>query len=411
MIRGLRRRFVLLSMLVLLLVLSVILTAIHAVNYRRIVANADTLLGILLENRGSFPPDTAKPVRPLPPGLSPETPFESRYFSVTLDGHSDGVVSADLSRIASVDEAQALACARTAVERGKPAGFVGQYRYALQTDDPYLRVVFLDCGRQLGAFTDFLWTSVGISLAGCLVVFALIAFFSRRIVRPIAESYEKQRRFITDAGHELRTPLSIIRADADVLALELEDSEWLADIRRQTDRLAELTDELVYLSRMEEAGPAAPMTPFPFSDVVGETAASFQALAQTRELDFDCRVQPLLTLCGDEKAIRRLVSILLDNALKYTPAHGVVALTAEKQGRNLRLCVCNTTAEPIPAAALPRLFDRFYRPDPSRSARSGGYGIGLSVASAIVRAHGGRITAAAEPGQTLRMTVTLPGGG
>lgn len=410
MIGRLRRRFIWMSMLAFLLVLIVIIGAINAVNYRNVVADADALMEVLLENQGSFPMEPELPGFPAPPGFSPEVPYESRYFSVTLDEYSGRTVRIDVSRIASVDEMQALEYAQEVLTREQSVGFAGQYRYARQEDGPFLRVIFLDCGRRMDAFRSFLWASAGISLLGYLVVFVLIAFCSRRVVRPIAESYDKQKRFITDAGHEIKTPLSIISADADVLELELEDNEWLEDIRRQTRRLTELTNELVALSRMEETNPARRMIAFAFSDVVAETAASFQALAQTRQMRLECRVQPGLSLRGDERAVERLVSILLENALKYAPPGSTVELSAERQGRSLRLRVSNPTEEPIPAGELPRLFDRFYRLDPSRSSQTGGYGIGLSMAQAIVQAHGGKITASTEGGSALQITVTLPAG-
>ena len=270
-----------------------------------------------------------------------------------------------------------------------------------------LRIIFLDCRQEISSFRIFLFISLGMALMGFLIFFFVILFFSGRIIRPVAESYEKQKRFITDAGHELKTPLTIIQADVDVLEMETGENEWLADIRKQTQRLSGLTRDLVYLSRMEEAENALPMIEFPFSDVVAETAASFQALAKTQGKPFLCDIQPMLSLKGNEKAIQQSVNILLDNALKYSPAGGTVSLTVKKQGKTLLLTVCNTTAAPVPAGELPRLFERFYRPDTSRNSRTGGYGIGLSVAKAITTAHNGKIHAGSN-GDTLQITVTLP---
>ena len=150
------------------------------------------------------------------------------------------------------------------------------------------------------------------------------------------------------------------------------------------------------------------MIEFPFSDVVTETASSFQSLAQTQEKDFQCQIQPMLTLRGNEKAIGQLVSILLDNALKYSPVNGTVSLSVEKQNRTLYLIVYNTTVNEIVKENLPLLFDRFYRTDPSRNSQTGGYGIGLSVAKAIVTAHNGKIQATTEDGHSLQITAVFP---
>lgn len=177
----------------------------------------------------------------------------------------------------------------------------------------------------------------------------------------MVESYEKQKRFITDAGHEIKTPLAIISADVDVLEMEYGENEWLEGIQTQVKRLASLTNDLVYLSRMEETEEKLQMIEFPFSDVVSETAQSFQGIAQATGKQFQCSVVPMLSLNGNEKAIRQLVSILLDNAMKYSPEGGKVALSAEKQGRYIHLSVWNTTVFPVEKQNLSHIFERFYR--------------------------------------------------
>ena len=245
---------------------------------------------------------------------------------------------------------------------------------------------------------------------GLAAVLFLLLILSRRIVRPMAESYEKQRQFITDAGHELKTPMTIISADADLAEMECGENQWLTDIRRQAQRLTALTNDLIYLSRMEEEQPKLQYIDFPISDVVEEMAQSFAALARSQDKDFQVQVQPMLSFQGDEKGIRQLVSILLDNALKYSPTGGQLALRLEKQGRNLLLTVSNTGAQPMEQDKLPHLFDRFYRTDQSRNSQSGGYGLGLSIAKSIVSAHKGKIRAESHDGTQLSMQVTLAAG-
>lgn len=408
MIKKLQTKFILLSMAAFLLVLVVIITAINIVNFNAVVSEADELLELLSENQGVFPTIPGIAGDRLPPGMSPETPYESRYFTVILDGLTGAVVQVETSRIVSVDTTQAIAYAQAALDEGDEEGFIETYRYAITAEALFLRITFLDCGRKLDAFQNFLLASIVISLIGYLVVFALIAFFSNRFIRPVTESYEKQKRFITDASHEIKTPLTIINADADVLAMELGENEWLEDIQKQAKRLTALTNDLVMLSRMEEAENTMPMIEFSFSDVVDEAASSFQALAQTQEKTFLCQIQPMLTLKGNEKAIGQLVNLLLDNALKYSPTNGTIKLTVEKQNKALRLSVYNTTKNDLPKESLPFLFDRFYRADPSRNSQTGGHGIGLSVAKAIVSAHNGKIQASSEDGRSLLITVLFP---
>ncbi len=224
----------------------------------------------------------------------------------------------------------------------------------------------------------------------------------------MAESYEKQKQFITDAGHELKTPMTIIAADAELAEMECGENQWLTDIRRQAQRLTGLTNDLIYLSRMEEEQTKLQLIDFPFSDMAEEMAQSFQALAQSQEKEFVLSIQPMISYTGDEKAIQQLLSILLDNALKYSPAGGHLELRLEKQGRTVLLTMSNTTVQPMARDKLPHLFDRFYRTDQSRNSSTGGYGLGLSIAKSIVLAHKGKIRAESPDGMSLSVIVTLP---
>ena len=401
MIQKLRLKFVGLAMGLLFLVLTVIMGIVNLLNYRQVVSTADSTLELLTANGGRFP-ELPMGGRPSDPKFSPELPYESRYFSVLLD-NSGNVTLVDTGKIKAVDTETAVEYAKDAWELGHASGFTGSYRYALNTHQNGSLVVFLDCGRSLSSARSFLWISLGISLAGFCIIFFLLFFLSARIVKPIAESYEKQRQFITDASHDLKTPITIIDADASVLELEVGENEWLADIQKQAKRLADLTNDLVFLSRMEEEDTHFQMIEFPLSDVIVETAQSYEALAISQEKTFTLQVEPLISFCGDEKAFRQLTSLLLDNALKYSSDNGVITLTLKKTDRSIRLSVYNTCA-PISQEDLKHLFDRFYRTDKSRNSQTGGHGIGLSVAKAIVTAHKGTISAASADGHSLTIT-------
>ena len=314
----------------------------------------------------------------------------------------------DTGQIAAVDAEDAAAYAQSVVASGRSSGFWGNYRYLISQEDGDSQVIFLDCGRSLSSFRATLFASVALSLVGLGAVLVLLLILSSRIVRPMAESYEKQKQFITDAGHELKTPMTIISADADLAEMECGENQWLADIRRQAQRLTGLTNDLIYLSRMEEEQPRLQLIEFPLSDVVEEMVQSFAAPAQSQGKELSVTIQPMLSCTGDEKAIRQLVSILLDNALKYSPAGGRLAVKLEKQGRSIALTVSNTAAQLLDRDKLPHLFDRFYRTDQSRNSQTGGYGLGLSIARSIVLAHRGKIRAESADGNSLVITVNLP---
>lgn len=408
MIKKLQRKFILLSMSALLFVLTIIIAGINIVNYNAVTQEADKLLSIITENKGEFPMEPDKFGNKLPPEMSPEIPYESRYFSVVMDTDTQQILFVETSRIISVNRQTAIQYANTVLQKKDSTGFIQNFRYKIYNENSITRLTFLDCGRRLDAYYSFLFASITISLFGYIMVFAFIAFFSNRIIRPISESYEKQKRFITDASHEIKTPLTIIHADTDVLEMEIGENEWITDIKKQVTQLSELTNDLVFLSRMEESEHTLSAIDFPFSEVATETVISFQSLAQNQEKEFVFSIPPMLNLCGNEKAIRQLISILLDNAIKYSPAKGKISLSVEEQHNMISIVVTNTTSQSIEKEQLKLLFDRFYRVDSSRNSKTGGHGVGLSIAKAIVEAHHGKIHASAPKENTLQIMVKLP---
>ena len=243
---------------------------------------------------------------------------------------------------------------------------------------------------------------------GLMMVLGLMILLSKHIIKPFSENYEKQKRFITDAGHEIKTPITIINADTEVLEMDTGPNEWIDDIRIQTERLSKLTKDLIYLAKMEEGENQTQMIDFPLSEVISETAASFQALARTESKQLTLKIQPMLSFYGDENNIRRLTSILLDNALKYSDENGYIQLNLEKKGKYIRLLVVNTTRDALNREQLTHLFDRFYRMDTSRNSETGGYGIGLSIAQAVVQMHKGKISAAVVNDHKIQLSVLLP---
>ena len=437
MIRKLRTRFTAAAMLSLFLVLAVLMGAVNLYSYHRVAREADETLSMLSENKGRFPQwmtdrddppwddrddwdeadseedwyragggpwgDEPGPIRP---DISPELAFESRFFSLVAD--EDGTICEwNLDSIAAVDETEASALAESVLASGKKSGYAGQYRYLVTTQENGTRVTFLDCARSLSHFRTFLLASVIVSLAGLAAVFLLMLWLSGRIIRPISESYEKQKRFITDAGHEIKTPITIIDADAEFLSMDLPDNQWIDDIRIQTKRLASLTNDLIFLSRMDEENQQLQRLDFPISDMVSETVQSFRSRAIRENKELSADIEPMLTFCGEEKSLRQLVNILTDNALKYSPEGGRITVDLKKTPKGLALSVTNT-CENVPEGDLNDLFDRFYRSDRSRNSQTGGHGLGLSIARAVVTAHRGKITASSPAENTMRFDVLLP---
>ncbi len=407
MIKKLRFKLIKVSMLSLFIVFTVIMGLIGILNYHDVVSDADRILEILADNEGLFPKQKDYDLPPhMKNELSPELPYESRYFSVLLNEDGD-IVFVDTGKIAAVDTETAMEYASDVWESGKTHGFVNDYRYIVDASQKETRIIFLDCGRSLSTFRSFVYTTIGVFIIGMLAVLFLIILLSGYITKPISESYEKQKRFITDAGHELKTPLTIIDADTEILTMDFGENEWISDIQAQTKRLAGLTNDLILLSRLEEDQMQFQKMDLPFSDIVEEAAHSFQSRAIVEKKQFSIHIEPLITVYGDEKMLRQLVGILLDNALKYTNENGTISISLKKNTKHVYLSVYNTT-DKIDPKKLSHLFDRFYRMDASRNSQTGGHGLGLSIASAVVKAHKGKINAESADGQSLTIQVDLP---
>ena len=410
MINKLKRKFLILGTVFMFILMSVLVLIMNLVNYREVVSETDAVIRMLSQPNMSFfigqtlyDDDVNSFV---PPGMSPEVPYESRFFIVSASSDGD-LINSDLSRIICVDEESVMEYISAALKSSSDQGFIGNFRFSKSADENGLRIIFLDCGRKLDQFRSFLRISVIVGLCGCLVVFLAFVFTAGKIVAPIAESYEKQKRFISDAGHEIKTPLTIINANVDLLELDGEKEE-LTEIREQTVRLTGLTNDLIMLSKMEEAEHTIQKIDFPLSDLVSETAASFRAPAASRGLNFDADIAQGVSMNGAPDAIRRLISMLLENAVKYAPENGSVKLCMISQKKQSIISVENDTAERIAENDLAHIFDRFYRADASRNSSTGGHGIGLSIAKAIVEAHGGSISASSKTGNDFCVTAVLP---
>lgn len=406
MIQKLRIRFIVAAAVSLLIVSSLSMLMITLANHQGIKHDADSVLQILHRLAGRLPEiaeefdwESAGPRY-----RSPELPFEIRFFSVLLDAKGEKI-SSETDQIFSIDEQNIMLYAASALQQQKDFGFVDDYRYMRKAEGENIRLVFLDCGRMLTGFRQMIFNSLWITLAVISCVILLLTFLSSRIARPVAQSYEKQKRFITDAGHELKTPITIIQTDAELLSMEIDGNEWLRDIQAQAGRLSSLTSDLIYLARMEE-DQQLPMIAFPLSDVVEETAASFETAAKAHGQTLLQEIQASIECVGNEKAIRQLVSVLMDNAIRYAPAGSHIRLRLGTSARQIRLAIQNPAPHLTPEN-LENLFERFYRADTSRNSQDGGHGIGLSVAKAIVSAHGGRISAALKDNE-LTIMVLLP---
>ena len=408
MIRTLQKKFTVTAMIAVTVLLAVLLGVINAANAVSQNAESERLLQSLAMMEGFGPAPLQEQLPNERRGFLQEPMSEDRrmaalYFTVRLD--SEGAVqSVDLRRIASVDEEEAAALALQAVSENKGCGRLDSYRYQIvEPADESRTVIFLDVSTQRLNVLRVAALSALAGLAAWCAMLALVRALSRRAIRPIAENMERQRQFVTDAGHELKTPLAIIQANLDAMELTGGESKYSRNIRSQTRRLSSLMQNLLTLARIDDNSVPLDLEPVDLSTLAAEQLEMFRAPAELKGLSLSSEIAPGVTVRANRAQMAQLVSTLLDNAVKYCPEGGSLSLRLQG-GDKAVLTLKNTVSAPVDTA---RIFDRFYRADASRSQKSGGFGIGLSAAQAIVSLHKGSIAAAMEGEDAVVFTVKL----
>ncbi|MBQ9750607.1 MAG: GHKL domain-containing protein [Clostridia bacterium] len=398
MIYRLQKRFILICTVSVLTVIALVFGVILALNISSMNRNMDMLADRVSEGGGRFPGSMEEKPQPdkLPPPnaqdfefITPETPFSTRHFTVFFDKQGE-VARTNTESIYSITEEAAIEYAESVIDYQDARGWIDNYRYKVFATEMGTGVVFVDGSMSRSSLMQSM-TIAGLVLLGCAaLVLILIFLLSKKAVKPIAESYEKQKQFITDANHELKTPLTLILANLDIAEAELGQNEWLDDIRFEGHRMTELVNQLVALSRMDEEGQQLNITEIALGKLVADTVAEFEPLAKERGKAITSNIEKRISYFGDEALLHRLIGILMDNAIKYCDQVGEITVDLHR-GRRTVLIVENTYAA-VGELELDRLFDRFYRADKARKF-TGGYGVGLSMAKAIVEKHKGEITA------------------
>ncbi len=412
MLKRLQRKFVAIAILALVTIVFVELFSVNLVNVYQRDSDSRSILYLIAQNDGALPNTTVTDA--FTSGWNPfsrtqitvETPYSTRYFVVKLQDNV--VTSISTKNIASVSDRDAFEYAAQVYGRETGYGFLDIYRYYYAKDETTGTsiMVFLDFERELEATFALATVSFLVGVVFILLLSFPVYLLTKSALAPVKRSIEQQKQFITDASHELKTPLAIISADADVLEMCEGENEWVSSIKSQTARMNTLVRNLVSLSKLDETANESEHIEFNVSEAVLDTALNFEPLAKSRNLRFSLDVTSDLTFKGSEGEIRQLVSLLCDNALKYTNDGGEIRLSLYKSGKSLCLDAYNT-CESIEKDKLPHLFDRFYRADPARARETGGYGIGLSIAKAIVERHKGKISASSADGRSILFRIVF----
>ena len=396
MFRKLKIRFILLASAAIVCILLTMIAVLNSVRFLQTNGEIQAVLNILSANNGDFPSveETAESLQN--DRITIDTIYQYRYFSVVYK-EDKTLYSTNLDHLSNLSKEQALSYANKVIKDSRSSGVfkVGSQFYSYQiTQDSktkrYLLVV-LDSTNYLESRNDFFWLSIQLCFYSFIFFVLVVSGFSNFAIRPYIKNYENQKRFITNAGHELKTPLAIISANTELQELMTGENEWTESTKDQVKRLSNLINQMVVLARLEEQ-PDVTLVDVNFSEVVKKVAGNFKSVIEKAGKKYEIKLQEDIHVKATEDELYELVSILIDNACKYCDEDGqiFVTLTKAKRGKRARLTVANSYADGK-NVDYSRFFDRVYREDESHNQKQPGYGIGLSMAESLVRIFKGRI--------------------
>ncbi len=403
MTKNLKRRFIIFTMTAVTCLLVFIVLAINGLNWMMLERQSDAVLETLVAADGAF----QKMEFDRPPQFSPPLDMDrmraSRFFIVRSDNDGN-IEDVNIDQISAIDEDTAKSYALKVLKEEKTSGQVDRYKFAIKQLGPNRLLFFMDISEQSENFRMVLFVSTAIALLCWMILLGIVIWLSGKVIRPVLVGMEKQKQFITNAGHEMKTPLAIIQSNNDTMALIHGENKYNAHIRNQTKRLNVLMSNLLTLAKLDEEIPLSTET-VNISDVAKELIPVYEEEAQARNLQLVAQIEPDIVIRTHKDSFHQMLTILLDNALKYTPDSGWIRLSLTKDGRQIRLTeenTCDTSLEPDPE----RMFERFYRGDAARTQRkeSSGYGIGLSAARAICENFGGTLAAEYSAPDSIRFT-------
>ena len=332
------------------------------------------------------------------------------YFTVQVWGTTVYVTGGTYSGLEDTDALTAILtdCLSQEADEGSLPGYA--LRYLRQDDGLYTQIAFVDISLETAALRQMMASYLRIGLLSLLLLAGASFLLSLRVTRPVERAWRQQRQFFSDASHELKTPLTVILSNAEMLEtsdLPERESRWRDNILSESRQMRKLVEEMLTLSRTEDAQRKPTVADVDLSDLSEDCALAFEPVAFEAGKPLSWNVTPGLTVSGDGEKLRRLLSILLDNAAKYgAPGEGIVLSLRAERSQAVFSVSNGSGGHPIPPEELPRLFERFYRADASRGEQSG-FGLGLPIAQAIAKEHHGALRAESDQ-QTTRFTFTLP---
>lgn len=387
--KTLRRKFIFFAMSTVTVLLVVLIGAISAFSWIILDRQSDDVLHTLANGEDKILQMDFHDRGPFMPPMSMDTIKSARFFMVRTDSGGN-VLDVSIDQISSVTAEQATQYAEQIKDT---AGKINGYKYEVMQRGTDRLIFFMDTSSQISIFVMVFSISTAFAFICWLLILLFVIFFSGRVVRPVLEGMEKQKQFITNAGHELKTPLTIIQSNNDASTLIYGETKYSKNIRLQTQRLNVLMTNLLMLAKLDEE-PKLPTETVNISELFWGMLPAYEDVIAQKRITVTAKIQPDILMQVHRDTFSQMVSCLLDNAVKYTPDGGTICLSVLDRSGHIEIIEENSCEMPCDSDPE-RLFERFYRGDNARtqSNPSSGYGIGLSAARAITETFGGKLTA------------------
>lgn len=398
----LRKKFIYFSVGIISIVTVLIIGFVNITIYFNLKRNSDELLKTLVENNGVMPKIAMVENSDYDQRVLYLKNISNRFFTVRTDVQKN-IITVNTDDVFFTSAQEAVEYAKTVLSKGQSRGFYKGFKYLIEDTDKGKLIAFVDVVKDYGV----IYSNLGNSIIIGIVVLFLVALFSfllsKKAVRPMVQAYKKQNAFITDASHELKTPLAIIKTSADVLEMENGECKWTGNIHKQVNRLNELIGNLISLTKLDESDELEKFE-FSFSDILSESVSDVKDYALSLNKNIIANIEKGISFKGNEELIRKVIYILLDNSIKYAKENSDINVNLSRQNRRIVFTIENE-ADNLEIKNYNVLFERFYRSDSSRNSKTGGYGIGLSIAQSIVLKHRGRISADSFDGKKIIFSV------
>lgn len=407
MIKKLRLKFILIIMAILTFIFILIFGALNIFMHNIFETDSRILMEQISKNEGLALKniDSQKGHSTLAPPKSFNMKNVGRHFAIKLN-HENDILNIVWELPYKLSDEEINELLNDIIHSNNTKGTISTWRYLI-TDKPYGKlIVFLDNRVEENTLLNLRWISLGIGGTSLFILFFVSLFLSKWATRPVEIAFKKQHRFVSDASHELRTPITIINANADVLESEIGKNKWLNFIKSESNRMNELVTNLLYLTRYDNKKDINEFQNFNLSSSILSTILPFESVAFEAQKTLSYDIPNDIFVTGDESKIRQLIVILLDNAIKNSFVNGKINVTLKVNGNKKILSVYNT-GPGIDKSEKDKIFERFYRSDTSRARETGGYGLGLAIAKNIVTEHSGKITVKSEKDKFAEFIVTL----